>query len=53
MSLKGSTGKRAYREANLNANTRRVLLDNSLTLSGFHYNDPREIYVEFRWRFHN
>jgi hypothetical protein len=28
-----------------------VLLDNSLTFGGFHFNDPREIYVEFRWRF--
>jgi len=29
-----------------------VLLDNSLTFGGFHFNDPREIYVEFKWRFH-
>jgi outer membrane cobalamin receptor len=36
----------------LNVANRRVLLDNSLTFGGFHYNDPREIYVEFRWRFH-
>ncbi len=36
----------------LNVGNRRVLLDNSLTFGGFHYNDPREIYVEFRWRFH-
>lgn len=36
----------------LNAGNRRVLLDNSLTFGGFHYNDPREIYVEFRYRFH-
>ncbi len=35
-----------------NVANRRVLLDNSLTFGGFHYNDPREIYVEFRWRFH-
>jgi TonB dependent receptor/Carboxypeptidase regulatory-like domain/TonB-dependent Receptor Plug Domain len=33
------------------ANTRR-LLDNSLTFGGFHYNDPREIYGEVRYRFH-
>jgi TonB dependent receptor/Carboxypeptidase regulatory-like domain/TonB-dependent Receptor Plug Domain len=33
------------------ANTR-VLLDNSLTFGGFHYNDPREIYGEVRYRFH-
>ncbi len=36
----------------LNVGNRRVLLDNSLTFGGFHYNDPREIYAEFRWRFH-
>ncbi len=36
----------------LNVGNRRVLLDNSLTFGGFHYNDPRQIYVEFRWRFH-
>lgn len=32
------------------ANTR-VLLDNSLTFGGFHYNDPRQIYGELRYRF--
>ena len=36
----------------LNVGNRRVLLDNSLTFGGFHYNDPRQIYAEFRWRFH-
>ncbi len=36
----------------LNVANRRVLLDNSLTFGGFHFNDPREIYAEFRWRFH-
>jgi hypothetical protein len=36
----------------LNVSNRRVLLDNSLTFGGFHFNDPREIYVQFRWRFH-
>ena len=36
----------------LNVANRRVLLDNSLTFGGFHYNDPRQIYVEFRWKFH-
>ena len=29
----------------------RVLLDNSLTFGGFHYNDPRQIYGELRYRF--
>jgi len=36
----------------LNVANRRVLLDNSLTFGGFHYNDPRQIYAEFRYRFH-
>ncbi len=36
----------------LNVADRRVLLDNSLTFGGFHYNDPRQIYVEFRYKFH-
>jgi hypothetical protein len=36
----------------LNAANRRVQLDNSLTFGGFHWNDPRQIYVEFRYRFH-
>jgi len=35
----------------VNAANRRVLLDNSLTFGGFHYNDPRQIYGEFRYRF--
>ena len=35
-----------------NVANRRVLLDNSLTFGGFHYNDPRQVYAEFRWRFH-
>ncbi len=36
----------------LNVANRRVLLDNSLTFGGFHYNDPREIYGQVRYRFH-
>ena len=36
----------------LNVGNRRVLLDNSVTFGGFHYDDPRQIYVEFRYRFH-
>jgi Carboxypeptidase regulatory-like domain/TonB dependent receptor/TonB-dependent Receptor Plug Domain len=36
----------------LNVGNSRVQLDNSLTFGGFHWNDPRQIYVEFRWRFH-
>jgi hypothetical protein len=36
----------------LNVANRRVELDNSQTFGGFHWNNPREIYVEFRYRFH-
>jgi Carboxypeptidase regulatory-like domain/TonB dependent receptor/TonB-dependent Receptor Plug Domain len=36
----------------LNVANRRVQLDNSLTFGGFHWNSPREIYAEFRYRFH-
>jgi TonB dependent receptor/Carboxypeptidase regulatory-like domain/TonB-dependent Receptor Plug Domain len=36
----------------LNVANRHLLIDNSLTFGGFHYNDPREIYAELRWRFH-
>ena len=33
-------------------NTRGGSWDNSLTFGGFHYNDPRQIYGEVRYRFH-
>ncbi|MGC2333269.1 MAG: TonB-dependent receptor [Candidatus Acidiferrales bacterium] len=36
----------------LNVANRHLLIDNSLTFGGFHYDNPREIYAEFRWRFH-
>jgi hypothetical protein len=36
----------------LNVANRRVELDNSVTFGGFHWNAPREIYAEFRYRFH-
>ncbi len=36
----------------LNVANRRVELDNSLTFGGFHWNSPREIYAELRYRFH-
>ncbi len=36
----------------LNVANRRVELDNSLTFGGFHWNNPREIFVELRYRFH-
>ncbi|QNI36034.1 TonB-dependent receptor [Edaphobacter albus] len=48
-----SIGERTIISVNaLNVGNRRVLLDNSLTFGGFHYNDPREIYGEIRYRFH-
>jgi outer membrane cobalamin receptor len=36
----------------LNVGNRRVLLDNSFTFGGTHYNNPREILVQLRYRFH-
>jgi outer membrane receptor protein involved in Fe transport len=36
----------------LNVGNRRVMLDDSLTFGGFHFNDPREVFVEVRYRFH-
>jgi hypothetical protein len=36
----------------VNVGNRRVLLDNSLTFGGFHFNDPRQLYLEFRWKLH-
>jgi hypothetical protein len=35
----------------LNLTNRHLLVDNSLTFGGFHYNDPREIYAQLRYRF--
>jgi hypothetical protein len=34
-----------------NVANRRVLLDNSLTFGGFHFNDPRQLYAELKYRF--
>ena len=36
----------------LNATNHRVLQDTSITVGGFHYNDPRLISAELRYRFH-
>ena len=36
----------------MNVANRRFLLDNSETFGGTHYADPREIYVQLRYRFH-
>jgi TonB-dependent receptor-like protein/carboxypeptidase family protein len=35
----------------LNVSNRHLLIDNSLTFDGFHWNNPREIYAELRYRF--
>jgi hypothetical protein len=36
----------------INVTNHRVLLDNSVTIGGFHYNDPRMISAELRYHFH-
>ena len=36
----------------INVGNRRVMLDDSLTFGGFHFSNPREIFVEVRYRFH-
>jgi outer membrane receptor protein involved in Fe transport len=36
----------------INVTNHRVLLDNSITIGGFHYNDPRMFSAELRYRFH-
>ena len=36
----------------LNVANRRFLIDNSLTFGGTHYMNPREIFVQVRYRFH-
>ncbi len=36
----------------LNVTGHRVLLDNSVTIGGFHYNDPRMFSAQLRYRFH-
>ena len=35
----------------LNLANRRFLLDNSTTFGGTHYGEPRQIYVQIRYRF--
>jgi hypothetical protein len=49
---RASPRKYAISVTALNVANRRVQLDNSLTFGGFHWNDPRQIYGEFRYRFH-
>jgi outer membrane receptor protein involved in Fe transport len=36
----------------LNVANRRIILDNSVTFGGFHWNSPRELYAEVHYRFH-
>jgi hypothetical protein len=36
----------------LNIANSHLLVDNSLTFGGTHFNNPREIYGELRYRFH-
>jgi hypothetical protein len=35
----------------LNVTNRHLLIDNSLTFDGMHWNNPREVYAEFHYRF--
>ena len=53
LSLGKDFGERVSASLNaLNVANRRVEYDNSLTFGGFHWNTPREIYVELRYRLH-
>jgi outer membrane cobalamin receptor len=53
LSLGKDFGERFSASVNaMNVANRRLDLDNSQTFGGFHWNNPREIYVEIRYRFH-
>jgi len=53
LSLGKNFGERVSVSLNaLNVANRRVQLDNSQTFGGFHWMNPREIFVEVRYRFH-
>jgi outer membrane cobalamin receptor len=53
LSLGKSFGERfSVSVQGLNVANRRVLLDNSFTFGGTHYLNPREIFVQLRFRFH-
>jgi hypothetical protein len=53
LSLGKDFGERYSASVNaVNVANRRVELDNSLTFGGFHWNNPREIFAEVRFRFH-
>jgi outer membrane cobalamin receptor len=51
--IRRSLGSRASLSITaLNAFNSQLLIDNSLTFGGTHFNSPREIYAELRYRFH-
>jgi outer membrane receptor protein involved in Fe transport len=53
MTLSKSFGERFSVSLNgINVANRRVLLDNSFTFGGTHYLNPREMFVQVRYRFH-
>jgi outer membrane cobalamin receptor len=53
LSLGKSFGEKMRVSLNaLNVTNSHLLIDNSLTFGGTHFNNPREIYAEVRWRFH-
>ena len=53
LSLGKDFGERVSASLNaLNVANRRIELDNSTTFGGFHWNNPREVFVEIRYRFH-
>src|SRR3984957_6157247 len=53
LSLVKDFGERVTASLNaLNVANRRVELDNSTTFGGFHWNNPREMFVQVRYRFH-
>ena len=53
LSLGKSFGERfSVNVQGINVANRRVLLDNSFTFGGTHYLNPREIFVQVRYRFH-
>jgi hypothetical protein len=48
-----SIGERWKLSANvINVTNHRILLDNSVTIGGFHFNDPRMFSAQLRYRFH-
>ncbi|HET6143229.1 MAG TPA: TonB-dependent receptor [Candidatus Acidoferrales bacterium] len=49
---KDITEKFSISASAINVGNRRVMLDDSLTFGGFHFSNPREIFVELRYRFH-